>query len=214
MPGKTADRMVRVIVAALAWFALALQFYLVLEPTLKEHRSLFGALESYFSFFTILTNLIVAITLTLSLSASGSRWGKWALLPQTRTAVAVYIAVVGIIYSLLLRATWNPQGWQKVADTILHDVVPIIYVLHWLIFVPKASLRWRETPLWLVYPAVYLIYILVRGAMLGRYPYPFIDLTAQSYESVGLNVVLIFLLFLFVSLAFVGIGRLGRMRAS
>ena len=213
MQGKTTDRTVRVIVAALAWFALALQWHLTVEPALRGYASAFHAIESYFSFFTILTNSIVAITLTLSLIASGSRLGEWVSRPQTRTAVAVYIAVVGFIYSLLLRATWNPQGWQKVADIILHDVVPILYVLYWVLFVPKAALRWKDTLSWLVYPAVYLIYILVRGAMIGRYPYPFIDLTVQSYESVGVNVILIFLLFLFVSLAFVGIGRLGRMRA-
>ncbi len=208
------ERTVGFIIAALGWFALALQLYLLVEPAVREHRSVFGAIESYFSFFTILTNWIVAVSFTLSLSASGSRWGEWASLPQTKTAVAVYIAVVGFIYSMLLRATWNPQGWQKVADVILHDLVPILYVLYWLIFVPKTTLRWKETVAWLVYPAVYLIYILIRGAMIGRYPYPFIDLTAQSYRAVGMNIVLLFLLFLFVGLVFVGVGRVGRVRSS
>ena len=41
-------------------------------------------------------------------------------------AAREYIAIVGITYSLLLRHMWNPQGTQKIADVLLHDVVPVL----------------------------------------------------------------------------------------
>jgi hypothetical protein len=37
----------------------------------------------------------------------------------------------------------NPQGAQKIADILLHDVVPVMYLGYWLIFIPNGSLRWK-----------------------------------------------------------------------
>ena len=56
---------------------------------------------------------------------------------------AAYIAIVGIIYRLLLRQLWNPQGMQWVADVILHDVIPVGYVLYWLLFAPGRNCAGR-----------------------------------------------------------------------
>jgi len=50
---------------------------------------------------------------------------------------------VGVSYSLLLRHLRNPQGAQKIADILLHDVVPVMYLGYWLIFIPNGSLRWK-----------------------------------------------------------------------
>ena len=53
--------------------------------------------------------------------------------------------------------------------------MPLGFVGYWLIFVPKAKLRWRVVLGWLVYPLAYMIFVLVRGSLVGRYPYPFLD---------------------------------------
>jgi hypothetical protein len=79
---------------------------------------------AYFSFFTILTNLIIAVGLTCSLLLADSRWGSFFSLSGT----ALYTAIVGALYSFLLRHLWNPEGSQKIADVLLHDVVPLAYV--------------------------------------------------------------------------------------
>jgi hypothetical protein len=62
---------------------------------------------------------------------------------------------VGVTYSLLLRSLWSPQGGQRVADILLHDLMPIMYVAYWLIFVPKGSLLWKNTLSWTIYPLLY-----------------------------------------------------------
>ena len=64
----------------------------------------------------------------------------WLFLSAMVTlALAAYIAIVGIGYSLLLRHTWDPEGLQKVADILLHDAVPVMFVGCWLIALPKAD---------------------------------------------------------------------------
>ena len=53
--------------AALGWMALALQFALSLQLSIAHGKGVLGGLVIYFSFFTILTNLLVALALTASL---------------------------------------------------------------------------------------------------------------------------------------------------
>jgi hypothetical protein len=95
--------------------------------------------------------------------------GKWLCRPSVQAATAVYIAIVGMVYQLLLRQLWNPQGAQWVADVLLHSIVPVGYVVYWLLFAPRAGLSWKDSVTWLVYPGVYLVYTLARGAVSGLY---------------------------------------------
>jgi hypothetical protein len=87
-----------------------------------------GAVIAYFSFYTILTNLIVAVGLTCSLLLADSRCGSFFSSPVLVSGTALYTAIVGALYSFLLRHLWNPEGSQKLADVLLHDVVPLAYV--------------------------------------------------------------------------------------
>jgi hypothetical protein len=162
---------------------------------------------NYFSFFTILTNLLVALCATLPLLAPHTTAGRFFWRPSIQSATAVYIAIVAITYSVLLRHLWNPQGTQKIADVLLHDVVPVLYVAFWIFLVPKFTLRWGDAVRWLAYPLVYMAYTLVRGYISHWYPYYFIDV-----DTIGLSRALIhagglLLAFLGLGLLFIAIGR-------
>ena len=132
--------------------------------------------------------------------------------PTLQAGTAVYIAIVGIIYQLLLRKLWNPQGAQLVADVLLHSVLPIGYVLYWLLFGPRAGLRWKDALTWLVFPAVYLMYILARGRATGLYPYPFVDVNVLGYGGVLGRAAGFLLVFLGTGLIVVALGRWTRAR--
>ena len=82
------------------------------------------------------------------------------------------------MYNLVLRFLWDPQGWQLVADELLHTVIPLLFLLYWFLFVKRRNLYWKDAFLWLIYPFVYLLYVFFRGAITGLYPYPFIDVPA------------------------------------
>jgi hypothetical protein len=178
-------------IACVAWFALLLQFPITIATSRLNGMSLIAAIITYFSFFTILTNLLVAVALTISLCAPNSSWGGFFLRPVVTSAIAVYIAMVAAGYSLLLRHLWDPEGLQKTVDFLLHDAVPVMYVVYWLIFRPKGRLPWKSVLLWLIYPLAYLFCVLVRGALSGRYPYPFIDAAKLGYFRVFSNAVML-----------------------
>jgi hypothetical protein len=203
--------------ALLGWFALVLQLYLMLVQSPAGALAMVGTVITYFSFFTILTNILIALVFTATLFSTGvgrraTGWGQFFCRPSVQAGAAAYIGIVGIIYRLLLRQLWNPQGLQWVADAILHDVIPIGYVLYWLLFVPRTGLRWKDAVGWLVYPGVYLVYVLARGAVSGLYPYPFMDVNVLGYGAVLVNAAVLFLVFLGMGLLIVAVGRWTRGR--
>jgi hypothetical protein len=190
--------------AFLGWFALALQLYLML---VQAPAAMLSAVITYFSFFTILTNFLVALVFTAAAVRPRAQWGQWMLRPSVQASTAVYIAIVGMVYQLLLRHLWNPQGAQWVADVLLHSVIPVGYVLYWWLFAPRDELSWMNAIGWLVYPGAYLVYTLARGAVSGLYPYPFVDVNALGYGGVLTRAAGLMLVFLGMGLLIVAIAR-------
>lgn len=196
------------IIAVVAWFGLVLQFYVALTGPENQMVPLGEVIVRYFSFFTILSNLIVAVTTTAIAFFPTSRVGTFAAKPTTQAAVATYIAIVGLVYSLFLRATWDPQGLHAVADHTVHDVVPLAFAIYWIAFAPKLGIPWTSPIVWLAYPIAYVIYSLARGAIANWYPYWFVDVTALGYPAALTNTAFVLLAFLIVGFVFAGIARL------
>jgi hypothetical protein len=194
----------RIGAAAMAWFALVLQYYLTIT---KPGAPFLEATVRYFSFFTILTNILVALALTLPWLAPQSRAGQFFERPSVRTAILAYIIIVAVIYHYLLAKLWNPQGWELLADTIEHVVTPALYVIDWVLFVPKGTVKWKSAVVWLGYPLVYAVYTLIHGAVTGSYPYPFINVSNLGYDKVLINMAVLVLVFLGLGVALIGIDR-------
>ncbi len=192
--------------AVVGWTALVLQLWIMVHAAMANGTSVTAAVVRYFSFFTILSNIAVATALTASAAASraeDSAMGR----PRTATALAVYITIVGAVYSLVLRRLWHPTGAQAVADHLLHDLMPPLYVIYWLLFVRKGELQWRDTTPWLVFPLAYVVYALVRGGATGEYPYAFIDVAVLGYARVLMNALGLTFAFLAVAIAYVAADR-------
>lgn len=193
--------------AVLGWAGLGIQLYLIFFARLSVGASLLGGLVSFFSYFTVITNTLVAVVLTCAVTDRESAARRWFLQPWVSSAIAVSIAVVGLAYSILLRHLWHPQGWQFIADELLHDVMPLVFLAYWWLCVPKGTLRLKHLPLWLIYPLVYFAYALLRGHLLGAYAYPFIDVALLGYPQVFVNAGGILLGFVLIALLVIGIDR-------
>src|SRR5580704_8993583 len=165
---SAAERVLAGAGAALGWLALGLQLRLAMGFSLARGFSVAHGFIVYFGFFTVLTNILVALVLTIACLRPASR--GFLARSGTRSAVLVYIAMVGIIYSTILRPYWMPSG---IADKLLHDVLPPLYLLYWIAFVPKGDLRWIDPVYWLSFPVAYFLYVLMRGVLIGSYPYSF-----------------------------------------
>lgn len=159
----------------------------------------------------MLTNILVTLIAT-RLTWSGPGGGLLGR-PGTLGSAAVYIVVVGPIYALLLRSLWAPTGLQKLADAILHTLLPVLFVLWWLLYAPKQGLRWSEPLRWHGYPLAYFAFSVVLGALTGRYLYPFAELGNLGAVRVLRNAALLLLLFWGLGMATVTLARHGRTRA-
>jgi hypothetical protein len=189
--------------ALLGWFAVIAQLVILIQ---NRTTLLPEAIIRFFSFFTIQSNIIVA--LCFSAYFMSGKWKSFFTRPGTQTAVTVYIIVVGTVYNLVLRSIWHPTGFQIPVDEILHSVIPLLMLLFWLLYTPKAGLQWKDAFTWALYPLCYTFFIGVRGAISGFYPYPFINVTELGYPKVLMNGMVLVLVFVFLFLVLIGIAKL------
>jgi hypothetical protein len=187
---------VRARVVGVCRVALALLATVALVPT-GVHAPRRGGLVDFFSYFTIESNILGVIVFC---------WGGVALLlgwrpvsDALRGAVVVYLAITGAVYALLL-AGLPGQGIDPWVNTIVHQVMPIVVVLDWLITPPRTAPPWARVWAWLVFPLLYLAYTLLRGPFAHWYPYPFLDPRPQGYSHVVLGAVGVAVGFVVVSL--------------
>jgi len=201
-----------ILLALCAWLGVVLQFVTIVPDWLQQGKTMSASLIQFFSYFTILTNLIIAVTTTAALLFPHSGFGSFCSRASSITAVNLYNIVVGLVYNLVLRPLYNPQGWGRVADEMVHSVVPALYVIYWLSFTAKGAVKWKNAINWLIYPLVYLIYTFVHGMFSSYYPYPFMDVKVIGYTGFWLNSFYLLLLFLLLSYLLIGIDKLSGRR--
>lgn len=184
------------LVAAICWVALAVRF----SVTNAETRDVLESLWILARYFTILTNLAVAVAMTMV--ALGKR-----LSPGFEGGLTLSILLVGVVYAVLLQKLYHLTGAELFADVLMHKVSPVAMAAYWLLFARHEPMRWTEPLWWSVYPIAYLAYALVRGAIDGIYPYPFIDVGKIGIGQTALNAAAIAAAYLLAGLALVWLDR-------
>lgn len=186
----------------LGWFAVIAQFVLILQ---NRQTDIPETMIRFFSFFTILTNLLVALYFTFKIFRSPGK--KIALFDKNGalTAITTFILVVGLVYQFVLRQIWQPEGMQRVVDELLHSIIPFLVLVYWIAFSKKEKVSFRAVALWLLYPVGYLFFVLIRGSFSNFYPYPFLNIPEIGIEKALVNIALIVVLFLFIMAVLVAI---------
>ena len=204
---KQSARIIALLGALLGWFAILMQLYLMIENRVVPVP---GTLLRFFAFFTIDTNIIVALCFSFIFLGNKTRLGRFFSKASTVTAITVYITIVGIVYNVILRSEWDPQGMQKIVDELLHSVIPALFIIFWLVFVPIEQLKWKNAFPWLIYPVVYMSYAIIHGAITKFYPYPFVDVNKLGYNKALLNAGGVLLIIFLLSLSLIATGKLMR----
>ena len=187
MPPGPVGRFAAGCVAAIAWFGLAFQWVSTFQIT----HSVPLTLWTVFAYFTILTNMLVAVVFT-GLAASRTQMrASWIV-----AGTMLSILLVGIIYALFLHGTAELGGGAAVANTLLHMATPVLVTLFWIVFTSKGQLAWSHPLLWAIYPFAYLAYSLIRGVRTGKYPYPFLDPGLVGWQQTMLSSLAIAVAFL------------------
>ena len=173
----------RLIFALMTIFAMGYQFNHGRNTNVDFKAS------NFFSFFTIESNIFVAVILLICVFTSqGERPGP--IFDLVRGASVAYIALVGVVYGVLLSGYQEEvQTTLNWVDTIVHKVIPLVMVIDWLIMPPGRRIEFKRALIWVVYPIVYLAYTLIRGPRVDWWPYPFLN---PHHESQGYGVVALY----------------------
>lgn len=202
-PTKSIESVIAVLRVALVLLVVAAIVATLLDTASRATINPFN----FFGYFTMQSNIIGAVVLFLAALATLRRRPQTSLLVLSRACATTYIVIVGIVYNALLS---GQEGGISLpwANWVLHVAFPIYAALDWILFGDRTTVPWRRLWIVLVYPVVWSIVVLIRGATDGWVPYPFLD-PAQGY-----GVVALYALGIFVTIGIVGVAvfALSRLR--
>jgi hypothetical protein len=156
-------------------------------------------LVNFFSYFTNLSNIFAAIVLIIGALYLIQRRKPTATDDIIRGTAVAAMALVGIVFSILLRNE-DLGSLLPWVNTVVHYIMPVVMVLDWLYQPPKTRLAVKQIAFWLIFPFLYLAYSMIRGSIVGWYAYPFINPTkVGGYGVVALYCLAILAAFLLLS---------------
>ena len=216
-------RRVYAIGAGITWFGLALGMVLtifnVYPPVDVQPNSLgvnadgiaglFGRVVDSLSYFTNLSNLIVAVVLTM-LARDPNRGG--AVWHAVRMDSLVMISITGLIYAIVLAPDAQVEGLDIIVNAIKHYIVPIMTVFLWLLVGPRRQVTFVSVFTALIIPITWAVYTLIRGEFISAYPYGFLNVIAYGLPAVLTNIAGVAALGVVLGLLFWAVDRLLSLR--
>ncbi len=208
MAKDTAARLLAALTAIVVLVGIGLQIHATATSTGGFFTSKGDRIANIFCFFTILSNLLLAATNAVLVVDPHRRS---TLFSGLRLSGVLSMIVTGVVFHVALAGLHDLHGTAKAADLVLHTVSPVLALIGWLFIGPRGAIN--RTVVWvtLIYPVGWLIATLIRGAIVGFYPYPFLDATTHGYLRVAVNCVVVAALFLVLAL---GADRLDRVLTS
>ena len=168
----------------LSWFAVIAQFILIVK---NRQADIFETIIRFFSFFTILTNILVGLYFTTRVFQLSNFPFSLFRKKGALTAITAFIFIVGLVYQVLLRHIWIPTGLQFITDELLHTVIPLFMLFYWYLNIKNSISTIKSLMKWLLYPIFYLLFVIIRGHFSGYYPYPFLEVTEIGYQQSFIN---------------------------
>ena len=195
----------RRICAVLAWGTLAAQYIILV--TFGKYGGVAATTFTFFGFFTIWSNILVALAFTLPFLKADGKLHLFFQNQAVRAATALYILVVAVVYYSLLYKIHNPQGLSAITNASLHLIMPVLYILDWLFFAKKDKLSYKSLPYWVIFPLAYGVFNIIRGLATGVYPYPFLVIGSRGAVSVMIAMVMFTFTYLIGGAFFIWFGQ-------
>jgi hypothetical protein len=135
--------------AILGWSGLFLQYVSVFGNSITPT---FEKIAGFLTYFTVLTDFSTALYFTAQLFKNNhSSNGKL-------TALTVFLIIAGLL-----------------APNILHCLIPILAIIYWALYENKFRVDYSQVPRWLLYPGIYLLYLIILRKAPGVRPYDFFN---------------------------------------
>lgn len=207
------------IAAGISWFDMVLSFILNLFDVYPSTdvkpfsygdnaagiAGALGRVLDWISYFTNLSNVLVAIVLTMlarNLYRTGLMWGT------LRMDSLLMISVTGLIFAIVLAPDSSPEGLYIVTNALSHYVIPVLTVLMFLILGPRRQISFATVFTALIIPMGWAVYILIRGSIIDAYPYPFLNAADLGLGTAIVNICGVVVLGIIIGVIFWALDRL------
>lgn len=205
-PTRTHAQIAFGITALFAWFGMVLNFILTVlgtYPSLTTDPTLLGMMNEpglaglpgrvfdFFTYFTILSNITVAVIMTM-LWRNPKRDG--VVFRTFFVDALLMISITGLIYGVVLAGSAKPQGLEHVTNAVEHYIVPLLVVIVFVVYGPRRLIRVGTIFAALIFPICWAIFALIRGAIIGAYPYFFLNVADLGLGQVIINIIMVALL--------------------
>jgi hypothetical protein len=162
-------------------------------------------------YFTTQSNFFIALIYIWMIAATVFGISKPSA--TLKTASLLYILITCLVANFILDLSAfqeAPVIFGLNTLDMVHLVTPVLVFADFIIFVEHKVLKIKYAALWLLYPVIYFIFILIINAINPKigYPYPFIDLNLLTTCQLALNVVIYSIAFYVFGLAIVGLDKI------
>lgn len=150
-------------------------------------------LVNFFSFFTVLSNVLSAVVLLSGAWLALTRLADPDWFNLLRACIVTYMATTLVVYNLLLRDISLDQAttvpWS---NEILHVWAPLYLLADWVLAPGRRRVEWRRLWTIAIFPIGWAVYSMIRGALVDWYAYPFLNPAQEAgYRGVALYVIAI-----------------------
>ena len=212
----------KLFVLGIASFSLYLHIDIDDLPNTFRFFGYFTVLSNLFCFIILLLNIIKMIYNRISFSEKYNALKEYShffvlfkgmsLMSIILTFFIFHYMVANYKYPLLINNTLN----LPIKDLFAHYLLPLFYVIDWLLFAPKGFQKLNAPFIWALYPFVYLIFTFVRLYQvpassyfhLNEAPYFFLDINKLGYERVTIFSIIILFIILSIGYLIIGIEKI------
>jgi hypothetical protein len=135
------------------------------------------ATGNWFSYFTTESAFVLDVTLAIGVLGA-LRWAEdppWFV--ALRIVATTYAITSGAVFAVIVAQATRHDYTVDVpwSSQLLHFWIPAYALLDWVLAPGRTAARWRLLPWVLALPAVWATFTLIRGPLVGWYPYFFLD---------------------------------------
>ncbi|WP_085485804.1 Pr6Pr family membrane protein [Agreia pratensis] len=132
---------------------------------------------NYFTYFTNQSNAAGVVVLTIGAWLSFRRPTDPGWLMTARMLTATFTIISGIVFGLIVSQAgdYNYRIVVPWSSQLLHFWIPSYVIVDWVVAPGRTRIPWRRLWLVLIYPLVWGGFTMIRGSIVGWYPYFFLD---------------------------------------
>ena len=185
-------RILIVLIGTLGIVSFILDEAIVLNPDSPLHSL------HIFKYFTVQSNLVAVIYFMLLFGMNiDLKNEKWKNLVG---GVMIYTTITFLVFAIVLEGLWVEQGLSLLGSIFLHYINPLLIIGYVVYYRKEFDYKIRDSFAWIIYPILYLTFLVFWGMVTGDFLYPFFQVSEIGVF--GLIISIIGLVGLFFVLSF------------